>query len=61
MRTREKERIFKRFMGGQSINGISMEMLVRRDKMAITYDDILSMRRRVEQAIREAKRKDGVE
>jgi hypothetical protein len=59
MRTREKRHIFKRFMKGESIGGISMDLLVRRKKPTITVDDMVSMRRQVEQAIREAKRKDG--
>jgi hypothetical protein len=54
MRTREKQRIYKRFMNGESINGLSMDLLVRQKKPTITYDDILSMRRRVEQAIRDS-------
>jgi hypothetical protein len=53
MRTRERQRIYKRFMAGESINGIYMDLLVRRKNTTITYDDVFSMRMRVEQAIRD--------
>lgn len=53
MRTRLKQRIFKRFMEGNSINSIVMAYLVAAKKTTITYDDILSMRIRIEQAIRD--------
>jgi hypothetical protein len=53
MRQREKERIFRRFMEGHSVQGISMELLVTKQIKNISYDDILSCRAEVEQAVRD--------
>ncbi len=76
MRTRDKERIFKRFMKGRSTHCIALDLLIKAKNKTISNDDIILKRGEVEQAIRdsfkaklefyeswtgEAKRKDGGE
>jgi hypothetical protein len=53
MRTREKQRIYKRFMDDHSIGGIVMDLLVKGKKKTITIADIDLMRDEVEQALRD--------
>jgi len=61
MRTREKERIFKRFMGGWGVHTLALDLLIKAKKKRITNFDIILKRGEVEQAIREQIRNDGGE
>jgi hypothetical protein len=76
MRTREKQRIYKRFMKGWSTHCIALDLLIKAKNKTISNDDIILKRGEVEQAIRDSfkakmefyeswteqpKRKDGVE
>jgi hypothetical protein len=44
-------------MAGESINGITMSALVAAKKKTITYGDVLAMRIKVEQTVRDCIKK----